>query len=756
MPPDVDLAARRGALLQEAGLVGPAFCRAHATVIDDWLRRLVGDESGVALVAVGGLGRGELCPGSDLDLLLLHDRRRDVGDLAQRLWYPIWDSGLGLDHSVRTPKEALAVAGEDLKTLLGLLDARVVHGDPSLAAGVITGAATLWRDRARRLLPELADLVRAREAVFGEVAFLLEPDVKEGRGGLRDLTALRHLRLADRDVAVDDAALAAAADLLLSVRVELHRLTGRASDRLALQEQDAVAAALGRADADALMACVAGAARTIAYASDDGWRQALRRLERRRPSPRPLLGGEFVLDGDEVHLGDRAQLDDDTVVLRAAATAARNDAVLSPAALQTLASSAALPSAPWTAAARTALVELLACGRPAIRVVESLDQCGLLERLLPEWQPVRSRPQRNAYHRFTVDRHLVEAAAEAAALVGRVPRPDLLLVGTLLHDIGKGYPGDHTVVGMKIVRDLGARLGFDAADVEVLVSMVEHHLLLPDAATRRDLDDPATVDAVASAVGDRTLLALLHALTIADSLATGPAAWGAWKASLVDDLVARVDGRLRGGRPDVSATLTPEQEALLAAGELAVEVEAGTVTVVAPDRPGLLARVAGVLALHGLDVRSASAGGSEGTAIEVFRVEATHDDPDADRLAADVRRAVTGRLAVDARLGERRRAYTSSSSRTSARPAAPRVLFHDDASAVATVVEVRAPDAVGVLYRITRALADCDLDVSRAMVQTLGHEVIDTFYVRDSSGEKVVEPTYRAEIERAVLAELAR
>ncbi len=169
-------------------------------------------------------------------------------------------------------------------------------------------------------------------------------------------------------------------------------------------------------------------------------------------------------------------------------------------------------------------------------MLESLDQRGLLVKVLPEWEPVRSRPQRNAYHRYTVDRHLWEAAANAAALADRVSRPDLLVVGALLHDLGKGYPGDHTEVGIELVGRIAPRMGFGRTDTEVLAQMVRHHLLLPDVATRRDLSDDVTIDAVAEAVGNARVLELLAALTEADSLATGPSAWGTWKSELVAEL----------------------------------------------------------------------------------------------------------------------------------------------------------------------------------------------------------------------------
>jgi len=184
-----DIRARREALLADRSLTGSAFCRAHTELVESWLVELLGDEVGVALVAVGGMGRRELCPQSDVDLVLLHNGRKDVGQVAERLWYPIWDSGLSLDHSVRTPKQALAVADDDLKAALGLLAGRPIAGDTELAEDLLGRARDQGRRRARRVLPALLAALEERHQRFGEVAFLLEPDLKEGRGGLRDVHA---------------------------------------------------------------------------------------------------------------------------------------------------------------------------------------------------------------------------------------------------------------------------------------------------------------------------------------------------------------------------------------------------------------------------------------------------------------------------------------------------------------------------------------------------------------------------------------
>jgi [protein-PII] uridylyltransferase len=380
--------------------------------------------------------------------------------------------------------------------------------------------------------------------------------------------------------------------------------------------------------------------------------------------------------------------------------------------------------------------------------------------MLPEWEPVRSRPQRNAYHRFTVDRHLWEAATNAALLADRVARPDLLVIGALLHDIGKGYPGDHTERGEELVAVIAPRMGFDDKDTGYLVGLVRHHLLLPDIATRRDLDDPATIDMVAEAVGSPDFLDLLHALTEADSLATGSSAWSPWKAELVEELVERVRTRLgatgggEGRQERRSPFPTADILALMGAGEVAVQVDGPRIVVVNHDRPGTFGRLAGVLALHGIDVVGARAHSDEqGMAASQFRIAETREAADWQAVEADVRRALSGELALSARLAERARTY-----RRRRRPAAaaasvlsPSVVFVDDASSNATVIEVRAPDSIGLLHRIASAIAEMGLDIRHATVQTIGPSVVDSFYVRTSDGAKVTDQYHRTEIERALL-----
>ncbi|MCQ8189399.1 [protein-PII] uridylyltransferase [Streptomyces rugosispiralis] len=828
-------AAARLRLLQEESRSGPPRRAALADLTDQWLAALLtggaetaGIGQGVALVAVGGYGRGELSPRSDLDVLLLHDGSADhsaLAALADHIWYPVWDMGLALDHSVRTSAEARGTAAEDLKVQLGLLDARHIAGDAALTADLRTTVLADWRAQAPRRLPELHALCQERAERHGELQFLLEPDLKEARGGLRDATALRAIAaswLADAPrEGLDDAR-----RRLLDARDALHLSTGRATDRLALQEQDQVAGALGLLDADALLRQIYESARTISYASDVTWREVERVLRARsaaRPRLRALLGGrggrggagsaadagersplaEGVVEQDgEVVLARAARPDRDPVLpLRAAAAAAQAGLPLSLHAVRRLSAAARPLPVPWPPEAREQLITLLGAGESTVGVWEALEAEGLITRLLPDWERVRCRPQRNPVHRWTVDRHLVETAVRASALSRRVGRPDLLLVAALLHDIGKGWPGDHSVAGETIARDVAARIGFDRADVAVLATLVRHHLLLVETATRRDLDDPATVRSVAEAVGSAATLELLHALTEADALATGPAAWSAWRGSLVADLVKRVSAVLAGEPADDWSTpqqTTAEQErlaveawrtggpvlALHARSESLPPGETGLLTdvteappeegptgpepigvellIAVPDQPGVLATAAGVLALHRLTVRAAdlravelpseldAAGAVGGVLLLSWRVAAEYGSlPQAARLRNDLLRALDGSLDIVARLAEREAAYRKYPRRRGVHAPPPRVTVAPGSSQLATVIEVRAQDVPGLLHRIGRALEDTGVAVRSAHVSTLGANAVDAFYVTDGAGAPL-KPTHAAEVAQEV------
>lgn len=746
----------RSELLRRPGPPGPGRRRALVALTDEWLQdlfRLAGGEGRkAALVAIGGYGRGELSVGSDLDLLLLHDG--PAGDLPDRIWYPVWDSKLKLDHSVRTTAEARRLAAQDLKVVLGLLDCRAVAGDEMLVEQLASSIRSDWRGFAPKRMDELRASADERRERQGEVAHLLEPDLKESFGGLRELTILRAIAAAWL-TDIPHSELEPAATLLLDARDALHLRTGKPGDRLLMQEQDSVAAALGYPDADDFMRTISSTGRLVAHAADTTWYRVARvtRRSSRRPFRRlrgrgdraPLAEGVVVQEDEVVLAADARPERDPALVLRAAAASAQAGLHLAPHAVQRLAEHSAPMPVPWPAAARDALVSLLGAGRSTLPVWESLDQAGIIAGLIPGWDVVRSAPQRNPVHRFTVDRHLVETAIQAAKYQRDVTRPDLLVVAAFLHDIGKGRPGtDHTDVGVELVADIAPHLGFDDDDSRTLVSLVRHHLLLPETATRRDLDDPATIQRVIEAVGDRETLDLLYALTRADAQATGPAAWSEWRSALIAELVDRVRLALRGDRelPEHlggAVMLTPEQEQRMLTRTTDVFVAENApgdmlvVTVTAPDRLGLLATVAGVLASNRLNVRAARAAGQDGMAVSQWTVDPGFSGkPATVRLREDLRLALEGTLDLAARLDKREESYRDLSASMALDP---RVEVVPEASEVATVIEIRTYDRPGALFRLASSIAEAGFDIASARADSLGSNVIDVFYLRTVSGD---------------------
>ncbi|WP_344082244.1 [protein-PII] uridylyltransferase [Luedemannella helvata] len=759
--------------------VGAAAREQRAAALDVWLSDLfeaalsqagVGDAADqVALVALGGLGRVEMAPYADLDLVLVHRGVREIGAIAEKIWYPIWDAGLTLDHSVRTLDEALSVAAEDTKAGLGLLDGRHLTGSADLTAQLRDLTLAQWRQKARHHLPMLRELTTHRWRVQGELAFLLDGDIKEARGGLRDVRVLRGVGYAQ----VADAwrpPVRAAYTRLLDARDALHLVAGRRRDRLFAQDLAEVSAMLELpGGGDALRRRVTDDARAIAYAVDDALRAAERWLAVQRRGPRrttpavrvPVAPDVVAQDG-EVVLARAAvtPMVDPTLSLRVAAAAARNGLRISPGTLEWLARRCPPLPRPWPAPARVAFAQLLGSGPALVETWEACDRFGLVSTWLPEWARIRSAPQHNPVHRYTLDRHLIETVGHAARFARDVSRPDLLSIGALLHDIGKGLPGDHSIVGVDVATRLALSIGLPQSDADVIGTLVRWHLLLPEVATRRDLADPETVRHVVDCVRDVETLDLLHALSRADAAATGPAAWSAWKERLVADLVHRVRTALESGVVSPPPA-TDARFAALAAGALpAVELAPDRVVVAAHDRPGLLAAVAGCLTLHRLDVVSVDAttvpvGGDidRAVAVVVCRVQPRDaTGPDRERLVGDVRRAVSGELRVDDALAARARASRQrSASRGGTPPPPPRVVWAVDGATDATILELRAGDDVGLLFRIARALEETGADIRAARISTLGADVVDAFYLNGDWSD----PDARARIERAMLAAAA-
>jgi [protein-PII] uridylyltransferase len=720
--------------------------RRRSTAMDRRLRELFAAAtdrpSGLALVAVGGYGRSELAPHSDVDVVLVHDPgtpTATVARVAERVWYPLWDDGVDLDHAVRDTDQMRGAAAGDLRAAIGMLDLRHVAGDEQVSHALRSAALSDWRRDARRRLPELRAAGRDRAERFGELAHAAVPDLKESVGGLRDGVVLRAL-VATWLVDVPHAESERCRAALLDIRDALHDVAGRRTNRLAPELLPDLAEALA-ATPEGLARHVRVLGRRVAHLSQLTWRrvdQAVDRPRRRRPGRPPTrrpelipLGRGVARVGGEVVLTSGAMSTEDPALgLRVAAEAAERGLLVAPSTAARLARSCGPLPEPWSAEIRRTFVRLLASGPALGPVWEELDQAGLVERWLPEWPAVRHLPSEAPIHRYTVDWHSVQACVEASGRLRTVSRPDLLVVATLLHDIGKGQPGDHSAVGSEIARKVAARMGFDADDVDRIADLVAWHLLLPEVATRRDLDDPATVDVVAARVGDSAMLDLLAALTESDARATAPAAWSTWRAGLIGRLVDACRERLREP-PTVESPAPVESRSVPSGGvpvaghpvRLLVDTRAdgARIRVVGGDRIGLLADVVGALAWAGLVIRGGRAYAVDGHAVSEWDVGTPSVEPAA--LAQRLRRVLDRAVDLDERL--------PAGSGPEQQP--PRIEPIETAAS-ATVVEIRAQDRRGLLWRACRALAAARVDVRSAHVDTLGPQAVDVFYLVDDAG----------------------
>ena len=695
----------------------------------------------IALAAVGGYGRGELSPGSDIDITIVHDGKiKNLEAFVNDLLYPLWSGGIAVDHSVRTLTELAEVAEADVRVILGLLDLRYLCGNPDLISDAQNISLRLWQKRIKRYLPLIKASISERTERSGELAFLLEPDLKEARGGLRDANILRALAKSNF-VSVPFEKVSEAEVRLLNVRDALHLIASKPRDQLLLTEQDKVAAKMGYVDADALALDVSKSARTIDYVMDSIWHKIEHKKSRFRKNKEVSVAKGVAIFDNEVILNVAEISENPSVVgLRAAAIAAQKGLPLSPdSALWLSENFQALPT-PWPREVREDLISFIGAGRPMVRVFEALDQENLISLWIPEWEHMRFLPQRNVLHRHTVDRHMLETAIEAANSTRTVRRPDLLLFASLFHDIGKGYiDRDHSEYGAELIRNLALRTGFSSEDIEVLELLVLEHLTLSTAATRRDLDDPQTISFVVDKLKNPENLNLLHALSIADGKATGKTAWSDWKARLVKDLVDRALIAMAGQTPIAQPDLTIPTEYK---GELQINLNTREngyeLEILSRDQVGLLAVIAGVISINRLDLRNAKTRTIGEFAIGKWIVspDVNSEVPTVEKISDQIARGLRGELDIQSRIEDRISAYRKLPGILTPDPV---VTALNDIATSATVLEVRMHDRPGILYSVAKSISRLNVDIKAVIISTLGAEAFDTLYVTDLAGNALSE-----------------
>ncbi len=736
----------------------------------------------MAVVAIGGYGRGDMCLFSDVDVMILH-HGADLDRVTGAVLYPLWDANLKVGHSVRTVKEAVDLAAADFDSLTALLTMRTVAGEASLVAELETALRTVLR---RSFVPTLVERERERRDL--DPYPVMNADLKEGRGGLRTFQSFiwerRRAELLGESTAESDHHVPYGT--LLAVRNALHAASGRGVDRFHAELRPAAARWLGK-DVEEVGAALCASLHAGDRAAERMWPELLDGAsgsERRWPwRRRSATSGQLPTSGSALSLA----LD---VVVRPE-TVWRDTPVSG--SLQ----SSAWQKQPWTDEDRQALLAMLQSGARGRAALALLTELGWVSNHFPEWSIVATRPQLAPFHEHPVGAHLWRTVDEMqrlrsqvgddlTAIAGEVDDDGDLTLAAFFHDLGKGHGGDHSVIGAELARQVLTRFGFGAETIDLVSTVTRHHLLLTETATRRDLDDAAVIDEIVTAVGDLRTLQVLYLLSIADARATGGAMLSEWKATLLRTAYARAaaafgDG-VAGIEPRIEAAVavaasrhdpfavrahveamdpsylwanTAEEiawhldgiEALgpgAASSHLAVHDTAhgSRVAFYGADRTGLLGVIATVFAVHGISIRGARLfTRSDGVAVDVFDVadDRTHGSVPEDRwerVRADLATR-DGDGGLHNAVKERARAYGAAS--TDAGEVDVRA--PQTSTTTHTVLEVRCADRIGRLAQIVNALYAEDLDISLAKLDTRSGQVIDTFYVTrdgkriDDSGE---------------------
>jgi [protein-PII] uridylyltransferase len=803
----------------------------------------------IAIVATGGYGRGELAPGSDIDLLFVRPFKQTAWgeSVIEFILYMLWDLGLKVGHATRSLAECVRLAKQDITIRTAILEARYVWGDRGL-----------YDDLRKKFWSEVAtgnghDFVNAKLAERdhrhqrqGESRYLVEPNIKEGKGGLRDLQTLYWI--GKYLYHVDDAAdlvehgvftqdeyrtFQKAEAFLWNVRVHLHYLMGRAEERLSFDVQPALTAHLGYVDVEKPRRAVEAFMRAyflVAKDVGDLTRIFCAALEEQHRKPRPSLSrmlpgflkprspdDDFYVENGRLTANPAIFRKDPANILRMFHMADVKGMDIHPDALRTVTRSLDLITDAVRAnpVANQAFLETLTSRHDPERALRLMNEAGVLGRFVPEFGHAVGLMQFNMYHHYTVDEHLIRAVGNVASIergehkddnpiasdiIKRIQNRQVLYCAILLHDVAKGLPGDHSDVGAEIARSLCPRWGLSAADTAAVAWLVKNHLVMSDTAQRRDISDPKTVRDFVDMVQSPEMLRLLLVLTVADIRAVGPGVWNGWKGQLLRELYYAAESMMMGGdqapgrgqRVAIAKAalekrlgdFTPVQREkaltrhydnywlafeegelerharLIARADkdgqlLTLEVNSNDfravteIVLYTPDHAGLFSRFAGAIAMAGGTIVDAKAfTTSDGFALDVFSVQGADGEAFGDkerlaRLATSIEKTLRGELRPRQQLARK-----VQKSRASAFSINPIIHFDNEASRIATVIEVECLDRPGLLYDVTQAIFESGLSISTSMVATYGERAVDVFYVRDGFGHKIVHPARLDAVEK--------
>jgi len=792
----------------------------------------------VSVVAVGGYGRGEMFPYSDVDLLFLHDPAYETkaAQIVESLLYILWDLGFKVGQSHRTIDEAIELAKNDITIRTNLLDARRVTGDKKLF--------TEFHDRfdSETIQGKVSEFIDAKLAErdarhmrFGDSRYMLEPNVKEGKGGLRDAHTLwwlakaayslkNNMELVERGLVSREEyrAFEQARIFLCRVRVNLHYIAGRPEDRLTFDYQHKLAEAMGfshpsiNRSIERFMRRYFAAVRTIgsttrvfcALLEDSKKRKPRRSLASLWYLPWNL--GGFKIDGERLNVRSENIFEKSPIMMiELFRVAQQNELQIHPQAIKLIAHNLHridqdLMNDPK---ANSLFLDILLSEKLAESTLRNMSDAGVLGRFIRDFGRIVGQTQFNMYHVYTVDEHTLVAigilhAIEngkmkdelplASDIIHRIRLRRVLFVALFCHDLAKGQSGDHSVLGEKIAIKLATRLGFTHDEIQTAGWLVLHHLLFSNVATRRDFNDPKTIQDFVAMVQSPERLKLLLALTVADIRGVSPVAWNNWKAVLLRELYNRaeqcigtgkvelkqhqanhfhedlkhlligwndreIENYVKQGNSSFWASVEPARHAVIARmlrqsegmeqpilldTQHNYERSVTEITVCTPDQHGLFSMVAGAMSLAGANIINAKIFTlNNGMAVEIFQLQDLNGEvfDRSDKLAkmsVYIEQVLTGELNIEQAFAKRASPYLKP--RNKAVPLLGQVLIDNEASNIHSVIEFTSRDRAGLLHDVTGAIAELGLSIVTAHISTYGTQVADVFYVKDNFGMKIL------------------
>lgn len=821
------------------GVSGAALLHENTALIDSHLKQNFmncNQATGMALVALGGYGRSELFPFSDIDLLLLHEPsvEKNLEPVTEAIFYPLWDAGLEVGHSVRTVQACIQDAKKDFFFQVALLDARIIAGSEKLFAGLTESYQNKFvHGRRVEFLTEMTHHRHERHRRFGQHSYQLEPQIKESRGGLRDVQAMiwtARFVFGLKDLAaMRDAGLLndieytnfnKAWNHLIKIRNRLHYISGRKNDRLFFEHQEEIAKAFkyknskNQLAVESFMRDVYGHMQIISTCSDLFFEHAHEVIGQGRFSFRQKDGQSRRLEnGLETRKGSLYLANQDVLhkspelLMKIFSHAAKSGLPIHYQTRKVVSASLALVDKTFQSSPAIGKIFLdLLQEKNSLAALEIMLESGFLAAYIPEFGILTSRAQHDLYHVYTVDYHQIQTVAALGAIkeehkefLPHISAPKLLYLAALIHDIGKGRGQGHAEIGAELALGIGHRLGLTKNECATLHFLVQKHLFLTETAMHRDLEDDVLIRRCSATIGNIENLSMLYLLSIADAKSTGPTVWNDWKAALLLELYLKIALSLDESAPnpvsmrqglewikeriskllslkapfdvetlqeDYLLSFTPEEIAghltksqALETGSVLVLPEKkqnfSTLLIITHDRPGLLSKICGVLALHNLRVLAAQIFTlPDGTAVDSLDVQSVESDGqiacDWEKLQEDLGLAITFRLGLEHRLSKINPLRTRSSSKRIPQHRV-KVTFDNAGSDAYTIIEVYAHDRPGLLYLITRTLSYFQLSIFRAKIGSHNDQVVDVFYVLDQGGRKIENAFLVEEIKQSLI-----